>query len=97
MVTIQWQTLNFPQRLFFSTLFLFVVIHLLGPSGETANSTLEMTTDPTEHFGSPFGPVSGGVAINGGSPKMDGSEWKIPEKMDDLGVPAFLETSINGH
>ena len=25
---------------------------------------------------------------------MDGLEWKTPIKMDDLGVPLFLETPI---
>ena len=28
-----------------------------------------------------------------GYPQLDGLQWKIPLKMDDLGVPLFQETS----
>ena len=30
-----------------------------------------------------------------GYSQLDGLKWKIPTKIDDLGVPPFMETSIN--
>ena len=29
-----------------------------------------------------------------GYSQLDGLKWKIPSKIDDLGVPPFMETSI---
>ena len=37
------------------------------------------------------------VSKNSGYPKMDGFIREIPIKIDDLGIPLFLETPINNY
>ena len=34
------------------------------------------------------------VSKKRGSSQMDGLKWRIPTKIDDLGAPPFMETSI---
>ena len=39
--------------------------------------------------------VNLGVSINGGYPQMDGLIEENPLKMDDLGVPPFMEAHMS--